>query len=149
MKKTILSLIAVAAVSLMACTSHASNNSSESSEPSTQSEATAASGQDYKIEDGKIIPLNNRPMMVDFSASWCPPCRQLKPIFESLKDEYKGKIDFVTIDVDENSSLSAAYGVQSIPTIIYINPQGVELSRTIGFHDKDELKADIAQQFNL
>ena len=146
MKKFILGMLSICAVSLMACSGNAQTRQEQ--EVPVAAPAKEAKS-DYKIENGQIIPINNRPMMVDFSATWCPPCRQLKPIFEALKDEYKGKIDFVTIDVDEMPQLSASYGVQSIPTIIYINPEGTEISRTIGFHDRDELKADISQQFNL
>lgn len=148
MKKIFGVALALVAVTMGACSGKAQQRE-ESEVPVAAPEKVEAANPDYKIEEGKIIPMNNRPMMVDFSANWCPPCRQLKPIFEALKDEYKGKVDFVTIDVDEMPSLSASYGVQSIPTIIYINPQGVELSRTVGFQDKDQLKADMSQQFNL
>lgn len=104
---------------------------------------------DYKIEANKIIPVNGRPMLVDFSASWCPPCRQLHPIFEKLKEEFKGKVDFVTIDVDNYQDLSSAYGVQNIPTLIYMNPEGEELTRTVGFLDEPQLKEKIMQTFGL
>lgn len=152
MKKLFLGILSLGAIVFMACSGNASNNASESEikeDTTLLAQATTSESADYKIVDGKIMPVNNRPMLVDFSATWCPPCRQLKPIFEALKEEYKGKIDFVTIDVDEQPSLSTTYGVQSIPTILYINPSGDVLSRTIGFHSREELKADISQQFNL
>ena len=147
MKKLILGFVSLLTVSLFACSGNAQTRE-EKEVPVAKTEEVKTKDA-YKIEDNRIIPLNNRPLIVDFSATWCPPCRQLKPIFHSLEEEYKGKIDFVTIDVDEMPDLSKAYQVSSIPAIIYINPEGKELGRTIGFHEKEDLKADISQQFNL
>ena len=148
MKRVIFGTVLLLASSFMACSGNAQTMENQNDMPPTAMYKTEG-GKDYKIENGSIIPINNRPMIVDFSATWCPPCRQLKPIFEELKEEYKGKIDMITIDVDEMQQLSNNYGIQSIPTLIYINPEGAELSRTVGLRTKDELKADISQQFNL
>lgn len=104
---------------------------------------------DFVVESNRIIPQNARPMLVDFSASWCPPCRQLHPIFEKLKEEYMGKVDFVTIDVDNFKELATAYGVQNIPTIVFLNPDGKELNRTVGLIDEAQLNAEITTSFNL
>ena len=93
----------------------------------------------FKIENGRIIPKHGRPMIVDFSATWCPPCRQLKPIFEKLAEEFKGRIDFVTVDVDENPELSQAYGVQSIPMMVFLNKDGQIQNTLIGFQTREQL----------
>ena len=148
MKKIFLMTLTVLAMSLMACSGNAKTRESEEL-PVAAPAKDSASEDNFKIENGRIFPINNRPLIVDFSATWCPPCRQLKPIFHELEEEYKGKIDFATIDVDQYPELSAAYNVQSIPCIIYVNSEGVELGRTIGFQEKDQLKADLSQQFNL
>lgn len=85
------------------------------------------------------------PMLADFSAEWCPPCRQMKPIFHKLQEEYKGKADLVTIDVDERPELAQRYNVTSIPTLVYISPEGKELYRTVGFQTEDIIRADIGK----
>lgn len=103
----------------------------------------------YKVEDGRIKPLHNRPMIVDFSATWCPPCRQLKPIFEKLAEDFKGRIDFVTIDVDDNPEISQAYGVQSIPMLLFLNKDGQIQDTIIGFQNRDQLLAAINTYFGF
>ncbi|MCH5228452.1 MAG: thioredoxin fold domain-containing protein [Muribaculaceae bacterium] len=103
----------------------------------------------YKIEEGRIIPTDGKPMIVDFSATWCPPCRQLKPIFEKLAEDFRGRISFVTIDVDENPELSQAYGVQSIPMMVFLNKDGQIQDTIIGFQDRDQLLAAINAYFGF
>ncbi|MCH5239395.1 MAG: thioredoxin family protein [Muribaculaceae bacterium] len=103
----------------------------------------------YKIENGRIIPSEGRPMIVDFSATWCPPCRQLKPIFEKLAEEFRGRITFVTIDVDENPELAQAYGVESIPMMVFLNKDGQIQNTLIGFQDRDQLLAAINTYFGF
>lgn len=103
----------------------------------------------YKVEEGKIIPTNGQPMIVDFSATWCPPCRQLKPIFEKLAEEFRGRITFVTIDVDENPAIAQAYGVQSIPMLVFLNKDGQIQNTLVGFQDRDQLLAAINTYFGF
>ena len=97
----------------------------------------------FKVEDGKIMPKHDRPLIVDFSAVWCPPCQKLKPIFEKLADDFKGRIDFATIDVDQYPELAQAYGVSNIPTMIFFNKDGQIQDRIMGFQDRDQLLAAI------
>lgn len=103
----------------------------------------------YKVVDGRIMPTDGKPMIVDFSATWCPPCRQLKPIFEKLAEEFRGRVTFVTIDVDQNPELSQAYGVQSIPMMVFLNKDGQIQNTLIGFQDRDQLLAAINTYFGF
>lgn len=103
----------------------------------------------YKVVDGKIIPANGKPTIVDFSATWCPPCRQLKPIFEKLAEEFKGRINFITIDVDENPVLSQSYGVQSIPMMVFLNKDGQIQNTLIGFQTREQLLETINTYFGF
>jgi len=83
------------------------------------------------------------PMVVDFSASWCGPCHMLKPVFEEVEKKYAGRIDFMTIDIDSFPDLAEKYGIQAVPTIVFINATGEEKDRSVGFVDKIEIEKRI------
>lgn len=103
----------------------------------------------FKVENGRIMPVDGKPMIVDFSATWCPPCRQLKPIFEKLAEDFRDRITFVTIDVDENPELAQAYRVTNIPMMIFLNKDGQIQNTIVGFQDRDQLLAAINTYFGF
>jgi len=74
--------------------------------------------------------------VLDFWAEWCGPCKFMEPMIEELEKEFKGKVEFEKINVDENQELTAKHGVMSIPTYI-IEKDGQELERIIGATQKD------------
>jgi thioredoxin 1 len=68
--------------------------------------------------ENEVIKSEN-PVVVDFWAPWCGPCRRLAPVTEKLAEDYGGKVKFCKINVDENPATSAKYGIMSIPTLIF------------------------------
>ena len=150
MKKLILMSLVLASACCLSCQSKAEGTKAIVDEENIEMAPNEVDEQPvFKIENGLIKPVNGRPMIVDFSATWCPPCRQLKPIFEKLADEFKGRIDFVTVDVDENPELSQAYGVQSIPMMVFLNKDGQIQNTIVGFQDRDQLLAAINTYFGF
>ena len=77
-----------------------------------------------------------KPVMVDFFAEWCGPCKMAGPIIEELSQEYKEKLDIGKVDVDANKEYSGKYGVMSIPTVIMFK-DGEEVDRMTGFKGKE------------
>ena len=86
--------------------------------------------------------LGTKPAIVDFYASWCGPCRAISPILEELAAEYKDKIVIYNVDVDASPDLAQAYGIRSIPAVLFIPLKG-EPKMTVGGRSKDEFKKQI------
>jgi thioredoxin 1 len=70
----------------------------------------------------QLVIENERPVVVDFWATWCAPCRMVAPELEKLAAKYEGVVDVVKVDVDANPGISGALGIQSIPTIAFFKP---------------------------
>lgn len=87
--------------------------------------------------DGEVLK-SQTPVLVDFWASWCAPCRMIAPIVESLADKYAGKITIGKLNVDENPSISGDYGVRGIPTLLLFKNGQVE-EQIVGVHPKEHL----------
>lgn len=87
----------------------------------------------------KVISEMTGPILIDFWADWCGPCKMIAPVVEEIASEYEGKVQVAKINVDENRDTSASLKVQSIPTLIVFK-NGQEVDRYIGFKTKDELK---------
>jgi len=79
------------------------------------------------------------PVLVDFWASWCMPCRMLAPTIEKLAEENQGKLKVCKLNTDENQNIAAQYGIQGIPTLIVFK-EGKEAGRTVGVMSKEKLQ---------
>ncbi len=95
---------------------------------------------DITKEDASF--LGDRPAIVDFTATWCGPCKKLAPILEELAKEYKGKVDIYKVDVDKCKDLAKAFRISSIPALLFIPAEGAP-QMLVGLRDKNTLKQDI------
>lgn len=87
----------------------------------------------------KTVLQSKLPALVDFWAEWCAPCLATAPILEDLAEEYDGKINFARVNVEDNSSLAAKYGIAAIPTML-IFKDGRPVQQIVGYRPKKELK---------
>ncbi len=87
---------------------------------------------------------HERPVVIDFWAAWCGPCKMVAPELEKLARKYEGAVDVVKVDVDANPALAQAFNIMSIPMIAFVRPGG-QATAVIGFRTLDQLE----QQFGL
>ncbi|MFR8103556.1 MAG: thioredoxin [Clostridia bacterium] len=94
-----------------------------------------------QIENGNFeeVIQNNKLCVVDFFATWCGPCKMLSPVIDGVSEEYAGKVDFYKVDIDGNQDLAMKYGVEAVPTVVFMK-QGKVVDKFVGFHDADSIK---------
>jgi thioredoxin 1 len=80
----------------------------------------------------KLVIESEKPVVVDFWATWCGPCRMVAPELEKLAEKYEGVVDVVKVDVDANPMIAGTFGIQSIPTIAFFKP-GEQPRGVLGF----------------
>jgi thioredoxin 1 len=81
-------------------------------------------------------------VVVDFTATWCPPCKMLAPVFERVAATYEGKAKFFKVDVDETVEVAAKYGVQTIPNLLFFK-DGQVVDQSVGFIPEGQLSAKV------
>ncbi|MFA6023728.1 MAG: thioredoxin [Candidatus Gracilibacteria bacterium] len=96
--------------------------------------ATIVTDQNFTDE----VLSSKVPVLVDFFAEWCGPCKMIAPVVEELAHEYEGKAKVVKLNVDESMDTAQKYGVMSIPTLIFFK-NGEEVDRSVGLMSKDAM----------
>lgn len=149
MKRLFLMVFAMVAIAITGCSQNKHSNVSQAQETNGDNNTTGASDKgatSAKPGDGKVNYLTtaefkknimdyekhpqewvfegDRPVIIDFYATWCRPCKMTAPVVEELAKDYQGKIDFYKVDIDKEQELAATFGIQSIPTFLFIPAKG-------------------------
>ena len=145
MKTTkIITFIIAAAISMAACGNADAQNNRKKSESKGVTELTSETFQTTicSITEPGAKYLGDKPAIVDFTATWCGPCKKLAPILEELAKEYKGKVNIYKVDVDKCKDLAQAFRISSIPAMLFI-PMEDTPQMLVGLRDKATLKQEI------
>ena len=151
--KSVLVLGALTTIALTACSGQQKDKATASNQVETlkkketkkmktielTKEAFKDKVMDYEVNPKEWKFKGDKPAIIDFYATWCGPCKQTAPIVEELANEYDGKIDVYKVDVDQQEELAALFGVQSIPTILFI-PQKGDPQKSVGAIGKGQFE---------
>lgn len=109
----------------------------------------ASRKDEFKIENfDEELKSYNMPVVVDFFATWCGPCKMLSPILDSVMEQYEGMVRFVKVDIDLYPDLAEKYGIQSVPTLLFFNG-GELVRRESGFMPASDIEDIIESEFSF
>lgn len=92
--------------------------------------------------DKEVLECSTVPVLVDFWAPWCGPCRMVAPVVKEMAKKFEGKLKVVKINTDENQSIAAKYAITGIPSLLMFK-EGKEINRFVGFRQPQVLEEDI------
>lgn len=130
--------VGVAFVALRTTSGRSIAENSKGKDTAKMSEVTEVTQDTFEQE----VLKSDKPVLVDFWAPWCGPCRMLSPIVDELAKEHSDKMKFTKVNTDQNGAISSQYGIRGIPTLMFFK-DGKEIDRIVGVKPKPELAAKI------
>ncbi len=150
MKKISVLLSSLAILTLSACgNSTATGNAADSAavdtvavaEDAVPTDATASDDVVITIKDAAKAVATDKPLVIDFNATWCGPCKMFAPVYHKVAADYAAKATFASVDVDECKALAEKYEITSIPCVVIIYPDGRKPASQLGNLPEDEFRA--------
>lgn len=129
-------------------TDSADQNSTETVTETASATADTGNSAVVVLADNETLPKpDGKLLIIDFNATWCGPCRQFAPNFETVAEKNSGKAVFYSVDVDKHPALAEQYQVQGIPMVVFISPDGTTDSM-VGYRDEAEFASIVASHLN-
>lgn len=146
MKKLFIYMAAL--VVLVSCNSKSEQNANEAIDgnETVKSEMPVANSEDEGQTEWikQTTIMSSKPMVIDFFATWCGPCKELAPILDELEQKHKGDVIFQRIDVDKEPELAQEFNVEAIPMLLFVTPKG-EYQSIMGYQEAPVIEAKIAE----
>lgn len=146
MKKLFIYMAAL--VVLVSCNSKSEQNADEATDgnETVKSEMPVANSEDEGQTEWikQTTIMSSKPMVIDFFATWCGPCKELAPILDELEQKHKGDVIFQRIDVDKEPELAQEFNVEAIPMLLFVTPKG-EYQSIMGYQEAPVIEAKIAE----
>ena len=137
-----------ALVVLVSCNSKSEQNANEAAagDEAVKSEMPVANSEDEGQTEWikQTTIMSSKPMVIDFFATWCGPCKELAPILDELEQKHKGNVIFQRIDVDKEPELAQEFNVEAIPMLLFVTPKG-EYQSIMGYQEAPVIEAKIAE----
>lgn len=95
-----------------------------------------------------FLRVGNLPVILDFYATWCPPCKKLSPLMQAIQNKYAGKLVIYKIDVDKEPKLASLFKIEAMPTMVFMNSKN-QFTSEVGYMDFPELEKLVKQKFKL
>ena len=137
-----------ALVVLVSCNSKSEQNANEAAagDEAVKSEMPVANSEDEGQTEWikQTTIMSSKPMVIDFFATWCGPCKELAPILDELEQKHKGDVIFQRIDVDKEPELAQEFNVEAIPMLLFVTPKG-EYQSIMGYQEAPVIEAKIAE----
>lgn len=146
MRKIILCMATLLA--LVACNNQNEQNSNQATDGNgvAKNEMTAPSTEDESQGEWakQSTIMSSKPMVIDFYATWCGPCKQLAPILEEIEQNHKGEVIFERIDVDQKPELAMEFNIEAVPTLMFVTPKG-DYQTMMGLQEAAVIESKIAE----
>lgn len=113
-------------------------------EAKSEMQVANSDGQGQEDWAKQTTIMSSKPMVIDFFATWCGPCKELAPILDEIEKRHKGEVIFKRVDVDQEPELAQSFKIEAIPTLMFVTPKG-DYQMLIGLQEAAAIETKIAE----